>query len=203
MVPIVLYAMVFGPLVKSLSTARESLRQQRSLLARETALLRSAPQLPARLASARRELSRAESRLFGGADPLMAAADFSRHVRQLAGSAQLEVLQVDARAADSTAEGSLTLEVSLQALGDLRNALAFLRAVERDSMLMHATSVRIERAEGASLVEESDIEAMEDLLSLHVILQGLARSRQADSVEERVQALPQQVRALRSAERPT
>ena len=137
------YARVVRPAVDELARRRESLAEQKALLARERSLLAVASMLPEVRRGVQRSLAAERTRLFTG-DSVAATGDLSSFVTDVAAATGVHLTTVEGRAPRS-ARGVTQLALDVRGDGSWRQVLAFVRALESSARLVDLTSVRIER----------------------------------------------------------
>jgi hypothetical protein len=145
------------PYRSALADARDQLRTEREMLAREraaVAMARRNPQLQHVADSAMREMT---PRLFAGRDDVMASAELASYLGEVARQTRVFLQDASTRPAGRSTGGVRTLHVELRGESDLLGVLLFLQALERGSKL-----VRIERLD-ISQSSRSDNEDMETL----------------------------------------
>jgi hypothetical protein len=153
--PALLWAAVARPYVSALDEARQRLREERTLLARERALLADAPNFPVRRQRAGAALGATWTHIVRGADTLSIAASVARAVSDAADDAGLQVEQVESRGADSArraqlARGALVAStVELRARGDLQRVLRFLSEMEGGETYLRVDRLQIAVAPSA------------------------------------------------------
>lgn len=173
--PVLAYTLVARPYQHALSDARERLRDERALLAREQRLVTEAPDYPRRRLRAGQALGATWTRLVRGPDTLSVAAALASQVTDAAAGAGMLVEQVETHGSDSLRLAALervrlgAATVDLRARGDLHGALAFLDALETGETLVRIDRLRIERAPAAT--DAAD----QETLSVSVTVSGIAR----------------------------
>ncbi|MEP6622280.1 MAG: GspMb/PilO family protein [bacterium] len=137
------YALVLRPAVDRLRLDRVSLLEQQSLLARERALLVTAPGLPQARRAVDRVLATASSRLFSG-DSIAATAAFATQASNIARATGVRLSTVEGRPS-TTDRGVTRLLVDVHGEGNWREILTFVHVLESSAQLVDITNLRIER----------------------------------------------------------
>jgi type II secretory pathway component PulM len=161
------YARLVRPAMNDLAHQRQTLGEQKALLARERSLLAVAPTLPRARSDAARALVAENTRLFSG-DSVAATGALTNFVTDVAAATGVRLTTVEGRTPHSE-RGVTRLAVDVRGEGSWRQVLAFIHALEATARLVDVTSVRIERgARGGPLGGE--------LVSVAATLSGYARS---------------------------
>ena len=141
---------VARPAVERIRTGERTLAEQRSLLARERALVAVASSLTAMQRAAEKVIAAEDARLFAG-DSVGATAELTAYVADVADEAEVRLTSVEARA-PVTDRGVTTLLVDARGVGSWSHVLDFVAALEGSEQLVDVRSVRVERgARGAAL----------------------------------------------------
>ena len=173
--PMLTYALLVRPYVRTLGDTRTRLADERALLAREHGLVRDAPRFPDRRRRASMALGATWTRIIRGADTISIAASLAGYVSTTAEDAGLLVEQVESRGADSAGNARLAgvglaaSTVELRARGDLVRVLRFLAEMETGE-----TFARIERIHIAKTAGPGDADDQETL-SVTATVTGIAR----------------------------
>ena len=166
-VPLLLATAVVEPYLRARLDARVALASDQMLVARESGAVIDLPRDRATLDSLTAVLTGVSRRLFAGNDAVTASAELARHVSITASECGLHLEQIDTETQlDTNTVGALG--VSMRARGDVVAIHAFLRAMERGSML-----VRIERVE---IARATDLAVFDGVLTLSAVVTGHARS---------------------------
>jgi type II secretory pathway component PulM len=151
--PAVLYVSAFRPYRALLNDTRAQLEAQRSLLARELALLAAAPTMPAKLADARTQVFRAEAQLVRASNGPLAEAQLTRYLEEQAGGSRVllqELRSVQLTKRDEPPEGMRLLRVAMTGESDLEGVVRFLHKLETGAMLIGIRQLTLERVEPRS-----------------------------------------------------
>ncbi|HUG38902.1 MAG TPA: GspMb/PilO family protein [Longimicrobiales bacterium] len=138
-------AIVFGirPYLSALEDARDRLTAERSLLARERALVDAADAFGSGAAVVEAGMAIRAPRLFTG-DPTLAAGALVRYVAQGAARSSVLLEATETRAAGEAGDGLTTVRVQIRAVGDVEGVLRFLREMEDGSRLVHVERLSLE-----------------------------------------------------------
>lgn len=134
------WSFALRPLRSAIVERSAAVDRNRSLLARERALLRLAPDLPARLAASDSAARGWEDRLFPGVDAVAATASLGAQVAAAARAAGVRLERTTGRPPRGTRAGLTELRVALDASGDVASVMRMLDALENGPRL-----VRVER----------------------------------------------------------
>lgn len=160
--PVLLWRAVAAPVVASIATFSERADAAAELLAREQALLRDGPRLPAALADARRLLAAESPRLFAVSDTVGATTSLSAWVRSTADAAGLVGTRVEPAPAIPAPVGLVAMQVDVRAQAEIAELAGWLARLERSDRLLR--------------VERLDITADGDgLLAISARVRGYAR----------------------------
>jgi hypothetical protein len=172
LLPALLFIWGVRPYLNALSDARDQLATERATLARERAAIATArehPQLQHVADSAMRAM---RPRLFEGKDDVMASAELSSYVGEVANHARLWLQDASTRPAVAAAEGVRTLRVEIRGESDLLGIMNFLQGLERGEKLVRVDRLDISRTQRG---EDETIET----LTIAATISGFAL---ADSV---------------------
>lgn len=182
--PVFFASFVVLPWMHRVTARRAAVERERTLLARERALVASAPHDRVLLAEARRALDAAAPRLFDGSEAVTASAELARYVGALATDNALVLDRsesvLDDRGSASDAAGSRShvradsldrpLRVAIQAHGDAQSIVDFLRAGESGPRDIRFERIDITRGRDANRPESST-----GALTITATVTGLAR----------------------------
>ncbi|MBI3567539.1 MAG: type II secretion system protein M [Gemmatimonadetes bacterium] len=129
-VPVLAWRAVVAPVAAGVQRAHDDAATQRGLLAREKALLRDAPLLPARAKHVAERAAVMAPRLFNDADTVAASAALSAFVRDAARSAGLRVTQTDAAPVEIRGAGVVALGVDTRVEGTFGAIVSWLDQLE-------------------------------------------------------------------------
>lgn len=135
-VPVLLWRLAIAPSASALARASERATAARELLAREQAMLRDAPRLPAREREARARAANEAPRLFGGADTVAATAALAAWARDAAVGAGLRNAQASAAPVETVTEGVASVGVDLRAEGSFAALAAWIELMESGERLL-------------------------------------------------------------------
>lgn len=138
-------AIVFGvgPYLGALEDARDRLGVERSLLARERALVEAADAFESGRVAVEAGMVIRAPRLFTG-DPTLAAGALVRYVAQGAARSSVLLEATETRAAAEAGDGLTTVRVRIRAVGDVEGVLRLLRELEDGSRLVHVEALSLE-----------------------------------------------------------
>ncbi len=141
------------PYVQTLRAMEERVAAQRELLQRELALVANTKRFPILAARAQSVLAVEAPRLFAGSDLYTASGGLSSYVGEQAGRSHLLIQRSEGRVPSQLEDGLDVLDVDLQAVGDLRNVLGFLSALETGPKFVRVEGIRLERSgDGNALI---------------------------------------------------
>ena len=141
------FALAVKPYVRALGEARDELRAQRALLARERAVLSASSRFPAAMQRSQSALTEQSTPLFDGFDELSATSDLSDNISKAALANRVLVQQLETRKAEALDEGMVALSVDIRAEGDFEGVLHFLDSLERGEKLIHVTALTLARVD--------------------------------------------------------
>jgi len=179
LVPLVIAIAVIRPYISALAATRTALEEEKDLLARETRAVLALPSDSEALRTTGLLVLAAAPRLFGGNDPVTAAAELARYVGATATACGLHLEQAETQTrADSVSQtsqasaparagGDSNLRVTIRARGGVLAIYAFLRAMEDGPKL-----VRVERID---IVRTATDDTFDGTLTLTATVAGLAR----------------------------
>jgi hypothetical protein len=183
--PVLLTVFVAMPWVRHAALQRAATDRERTLLARERALVAGARRDADLLAQARRSLAEAAPRLFGGSEAVTASAELARYVDALATDNGLVIDRTESvldDRAEAPDDGDRTrsraradsldgaLRVTIQAHGDAQSIVDFLRSGENGPR-----DIRFERVGIVRGQEATRPAASAGALSITATVTGLAR----------------------------
>ena len=157
LLPPLLYIWAVRPYRNALADARDQLRSERELLARERAAIdmaRRNPHLQRVADSAMHEMS---PRLFAGRDDVMASAELASYLGEVARQTRLFLQDASTRPAGPTTGGVRTLHVELRGESDLLGILLFLQSLERGSKLVRVDRIDVSQSPRS---EDEDMETL-------------------------------------------
>lgn len=134
--PVLLWRLAVVPYREAITRAADRVVSVRELLAREKALLRDAPRLPALAQAAVVRASEESTRLFGGADTVSATAALAGWVRDAAAGAGLHGAQASAAAVETVAGGVESVGVEMRAEGSFAAVTAWIGLMESGERLL-------------------------------------------------------------------
>jgi hypothetical protein len=145
-----------------LASFTESSEAEEGVLVRERALLLEAPTLPARLADARAQLVRKESRLVRSANPALAEAELVGLVEELARDSRalfLEARSVALGVREEPPEGLVPIRLNVRVESDFEGILDFLHALESDPLLIRVVGLSMQAGDSGVMNFMAVIEA--------------------------------------------
>jgi hypothetical protein len=151
LVPMLLWAGVVRPYRSALAGLEDRLAAERSLLERERAVLREAPELPGRLEEARVALARWEAGLVHSLNPALAEAEVTALLETIARDSRVLLQEVRAMALPPDAarpEGLVPFRLSVRGETDFEGVLAFLDGMEQEPLLLRIVGLSVEPAAG-------------------------------------------------------
>lgn len=143
--PVLAWTVAIRPYLVALDAARERVRTERALLARERALLAEVPGFPERQARAARADSLTRTRLFTADDIYGASATLGDAVGASFARHDVTLRQSEATAPVTRPDGLVELGVAVQGEGDFASLLTLLRTLESNRRLLQLRRVAIER----------------------------------------------------------
>jgi hypothetical protein len=146
-VPLLAWAGVVRPYIRTLDDLRDRLAAEEALLVRERNVLRDAPNLPARLEAAGLDIAEVEACLISAANPALAEADITALLEVLARRNLVllqEVRAITPPLAEEPPEGVLPIYLSVSGESDFEGVLDFLSEVEHHPLLMKIHSLSME-----------------------------------------------------------
>lgn len=162
--PVLLWRAVVAPVMASTANSAERADAAAELLAREQALQRDGPRLPAALANARRLLAAEAPRLFAASDTTGATASLSAWVRSTADAAGMVGIRVESAPVIPAPAGLIAMQVDVRAQAEIAELTGWLARLERGERLLR--------------VERLDITADGDgLLAISARVRGYAHGR--------------------------
>ncbi|MEP6619097.1 MAG: GspMb/PilO family protein [bacterium] len=145
LVPSLLFVWGVKPYFAAVTDAKEQLSVERETLARERAAIDAArrnPKLRDRADSAMRAVT---PRLFEGRDDVMASAELTSYLGEVAREHRVWLQDAATRPAVQLPGGVRALRVELRAESDLRGVLSMLRALESGAKLVRVDRLDISR----------------------------------------------------------
>ncbi|HEX6060228.1 MAG TPA: type II secretion system protein GspM [Gemmatimonadaceae bacterium] len=155
--PILVASLLVLPYGRALRAARDAVAAERSLLARELAVLRDAPHDIQVARAARRALVARSDRLFGGGDAAAASAALASYVGDAAAESGVELEWSETR---TPIEGDSLVAVDIRATAEIGAAYDFLRALEDGPKLVRVERLTIARTAGRAVGDEPGIVAV-------------------------------------------
>lgn len=131
-----LWRAVVLPVASSVAQAEARAEAAAGLLAREHAIVRDAPAVPARLAAVRRQFDSVTTRLFVANDTVGAQQALIGALRSAASRAGLTEFRAESAPATAPAGGLLALQMELRGRASTRALAAWLAALERSERLV-------------------------------------------------------------------
>jgi hypothetical protein len=149
--PVIAWRAVGAPYAAAVERAEARADASADLLAREQALLRDGPRLPATLAASRLRLERVSSGVFAVADTSDAATALALWLRTAAHAAGLREFHADPAPASHLPGGLVGIQVDVRAQGETAALVAWLTRVERGSKLLPIERLEISSAADGTL----------------------------------------------------
>jgi hypothetical protein len=168
LLPALLYIWAVRPYRAALDDARERLASERAALARERAAVLAAHRNPQLQRVADSAMAVATPRLFTGRDDVMASAELTTYLGDVASASHVWLQDAATRPAVTSAGGVRTLHVEMRGESDLQGILTFLEAIEDGTKL-----VRVDRLDIARVPRVSDDDNLETL-SVSATIAGFA-----------------------------
>lgn len=156
-VPALFIRIAARPYLLALSAVDERLARERELLKRELSVLGEAKWYPGQAEAVEAALLARAPRLFGGTDLLSAAAGLSGYVAARAVEHRVFVQHSEARVVPASGEtGLATLELDIQAVGDLEGITGLVFALEGGSKLVSVERLALAGTDRAGLSGDND-----------------------------------------------
>lgn len=146
-IPILAWTFVVRPYRAALSDLTARVDAERSLLAREEALLQSADILPVRAGEAAAHAERVERRLVSGANVALVEGKVIDHLESLAQSSRVllqEIRGLQPVRADAESEVVRPIRLAVQGESDLDGVTRLLHSIEESPMLLRIEELSIE-----------------------------------------------------------
>ena len=172
--PVLAWNVAVKPYMAALTSARDEVRVQRDLLARELELVATAQRYPAALTRAEGLLSVTASRLFTGPDDVSATAALAHYVSNQARESRVVVQQVETRSSEALGDGVVGLDMALRAEGDLEGIVTLLRRLESGSKFVRVEQIAVEQG-NARVIAEASPES--ETLTIAATIRGFAPAR--------------------------
>lgn len=161
--PMLLWAAVVRPWWGGLTSVREAVAAEVSLLERERGLLGDAAVLPDRLEEARLGARRMEARLLGSPVAALAEAELAGVLENLARESRVLVLELTptlGSTAGTEPDGPTPIRLRLLAESDFGGLLTLVDAIESDPLLMRTEAMTMQAGEESGVMRmEAIIEA--------------------------------------------
>jgi hypothetical protein len=196
-VPALAYAFGVRPYARALGDVRDRVAAEGELLARELALLESAPGLPEATRRAEEAASRAEDRILRAPSPILAEetlTDFLEH--SAVGSRVLleEIRGGELARGEEPPPGLGIVRLHLRGESDLQGILTFLNEIEKSRLLLRVRGLALEpevaRPESGD-AEEGPREAVPTgVVTFQLIIDGFARPEGAPDEQAPVRSGP-------------
>lgn len=174
--PVAGYRVVVAPWLADTAELRASLAAERSLLARELAVVDGAAALPAAAADLQTELDGVRPWLLDAATALAASGALSRDVAAHAEDAGILIQEVQGRDGGEDVGAVHASSLAVRALGDLEGILRFLHALENEPTLLTVGELSLRTAG----VNDGDLEQGQ-LMSLALVVSGYWMEGEAPS----------------------
>lgn len=146
LIPSLLFVFVVKPFFGSITTIREQIEDEKSMLKRERGIAQRLPLLPEEKEKASEQLRQEAARLFVGEDELVATGHLAEYVIQLADQYGVTLQQSETRPGMQVAAGVRALQVEVRAEGDVYAVLNFLQALETGEKLIRISSLTLEKS---------------------------------------------------------
>lgn len=143
--PILLYSFGVKPFRARLDDRREQLTFEQTSLIREQSAIEAAKRNPALQQTADSLMKQTTSRLFSGADDVMASAELGSYLGEVAGENHVLLTSATTGAAGKLKSNVRTLSENIVGETDLQGLLEFLQALERGPKLVRITRLDISR----------------------------------------------------------
>lgn len=182
-IPTLFYYYGVKPFQASLADKRDQLEFERTALVREEAAIAAAKRNPALQGVADSLMKLTESRLFSGADDVMASAELGSYLGEVAGNNHVLLSKGTTGVVASTKSNVRTLSDAIGGETDLQGLLEFLQALERGPKLVRVSRLDISRpTRDADDIETLIFSATVYAYALaHEPAQKVARPQLADS----------------------
>jgi hypothetical protein len=168
--PLLLFRLVVSPYAHTLSTRREQLHVQQSLLERELVLLADVKRYAASMRQSQAAAREVMPQLFlGPDDDVSTTAALAYYVSDRARQNRVFVQQIETRPQAPAGSGITRVQVDVRAQSDLQGLLSYLRALEQGPKVIQIEHIGIERGQ-LSLAEAGDTE----VLTLSMTVNGFA-----------------------------
>lgn len=145
-VPALFIQLVARPLWRSWGEMEGDLASERSLLAREEALVADAELWPTRYQTGERRLLAEAPKLFDGRDLVAASGSLAGLVAQRAAAHRVFLQQTELRPSTPVDGGVTAIELELRGASDLRGLLGWLADLEDGKRLVRVERIHFERS---------------------------------------------------------
>ncbi len=146
LIPSLLFVFVVKPFFGSITTIREQIEDEKSMLKREQGIAQRLPLLPEEKERASEQLRQEAARLFVGEDELVATGHLAEYITQLADQHGVTLQQSETRPGMQVAAGVRALQVEVRAEGDVYAVLNFLQDLETGEKLVRISSLTLEKS---------------------------------------------------------
>jgi len=146
-IPVLLWIGAVRPYRAALTDARERVAAERSLLARERALIADADNLPALLHTAAAGAERALRRLIDAPSAAAAEAEITDYLESSAAKSRVlleEIRGVAPGRRDSSPDGLQPIRLAVSGESDLKGIASLLRRIEEGALLLRVSELAIE-----------------------------------------------------------
>ncbi len=144
--PVLVWSGAVRPYRGALEDLQDRLAAERALLEREHGVVREAPELPARIKAAQRELTRLEQRLVRADNPALAEAEISARLERLARTNRVllqEVRSITGSPLASASDGIMPVYLNVSGESDFEGVLDFFHGMEQDQLLMKINDISV------------------------------------------------------------
>lgn len=153
LIPALAWVALVRPYLGVLADLQDRAASERALLERELAVLRQAPDVPERMATAERALARWEARFVRSANLPLAEAEVTTELETLARESRVlleEVSSVTGAAVETEPrEGLETLRLRVRGESDFPGVLKFVRGIEDGPLLFRIAGLSIQQPAGS------------------------------------------------------
>lgn len=184
--PAAAWMAVVRPYVGALGEVRDRVVAERELLAREMALLESAPLLPEAIREAESEAARFEGRMLRAASGVLAEGELTRFLESAAFQSRVLLEQIrsgELARGEEPPPGLSVVRLHVSGESDLEGIMAFLAAMERSPLLLRVRGLALEPETARPATngrEEASLQAEPTgVVKLQVIVDGFARLDEA------------------------
>jgi hypothetical protein len=186
--PAALWLVVVRPYWDALGEVRDRVSAERELLARELALLESAPLLPEAIRDAEAEAGRFEDRMLQTASGVLAEGELTRFLESAAFQSRVLLEQIrsgELARGEEPPPGLSVVRLHLSGESDLEGVMGFLAAVEGSHLLLRVRGLALEPETARSATngrEDAPRQAVPTgVVKFQVIVDGFARVEEARS----------------------